>query len=623
MHGTREPEAGVNGYPVIDGCDTLPKLFLKRCETDGSRIAHREKRRGLWLASSWSDYLAGAREIGLGLVELGLRRGDTAAILADGCKAWLYADLGVQCVGGRATGIYPTSSEAQIASVLQDSESRFLIVEDEELLERFLAVRHRTPGIRRCILIRPATPEGPAADACISLDELRRIGRQAHDRAPERFRQEVARSQPDDIAILVYTSGTTGAPKGAMIRQGNLLACLRGLQPVAATREGDDQLCFLPLSHILERMVSGCLPIHARSTVNFAESMETAFENLREVSPHFLAAVPRVWEKIHATVELRAKEASAVGRWAYAQAIAAGAARDRHAAEGRRAPLATRIRLCVWDFLVLANLRRMTGLDRVRAAASGAAPAAAETLAWFRALGVRLVQGYGLTETTGIVSCNPVEGNRPESVGPAAEGVEIRIGAEGEILVRGPVVFAGYWKRENETRETLRDGWLRTGDTGAVDADGFLRITGRIKDILITAGGKNVAPAAWENRLKSSPYVFDAMMIGDRRSHLTALVFLDREMVEQYAQERRIPGSDFASLCRAEPVLDLVRAEIRRANAGFSRAEQVRDFRVVDRVPGPESEEVTPTLKLRRAFVERTCRSLVEEMYSPRKEQIP
>ena len=357
------------------------------------------------------------------------------------------------------------------------------------------------------------------------------------------------------------------------------------------------------------------VPIVAKTVVNFAESVETVFDNLREVSPASFTAVPRIWEKIHSRVTVMAGEATPAGRWAWRRALACGMERAEYRLEGRPVPALLEARFRLWDRLVLANLRRMTGLDGARYIATGAAPISPELVKWYWAIGLVMLEGYGQTESTGVLSVNLPGRNRLGSIGPAVPAMEMKIGADGEILARGPLVFKGYWKAPALTAETVRDGWLHTGDVGRLDDDGFFWITGRVKDIIITAGGKNVSPAAIENRLKFSPHVLDAMVVGDRRRYLTALIVIDPENVERFAQENGVPFSDFASLCAARPVRELIRAEVEAVNANLAPVEQIKDFRLIDILLTAEDDEMTPTMKLRRGLVEQKHSALIEEMY--------
>ena len=600
---------------LVDGCDTLAKLFLHRCETLGERTAHREKSLGIWKSHSWAAFLDCARAIGLGLAALGLKRGEVVSILSEDRKEWIYADLGIQGVGGIVSGIYPTDGAEQIAYLLADSHSRFLVVENEEQLDKFLRIRDRVPGVCRCIVLDRDGLHDFTDDRVLFLDDLCAGGRAAHEDDRDRFRRAVEASRPGDVAMLIYTSGTTGRPKGAMITHENVIFSVASILDATPTFEDDEQLCFLPLCHVLERLVSVFVPIAAKSVVNFAESIETVFDNLREVSPASFTAVPRVWEKLHSRVQALAAEATPLGRWAFERAIVCGTERAGHRMEGRRVPLRLEARFRLWDRLVLANLRRMIGLDGARTITTGAAPIAPDLVKWYWAIGLVMLEGYGLTESAGALCVNRRDAHRTGSVGRPAPGVEMQIAADGEILAKAPLVFGGYWNDPRKTAETVRDGWLHTGDVGRIDDEGFVWITGRLKDIIITAGGKNVAPAEIESRMKFSPWVVDAVVIGDRRRYLTALVMIDQENVERYAQENRVPFSDFASLCAAEQVQALIRAEVAAVNAGFARAEQVKDFRLIDVLLTPEDDELTPTMKIRRGIVERKHKALIDEMY--------
>ena len=471
------------------------------------------------------------------------------------------------------------------------------------------------PEVAKCIVLDREGLHGFSDDRVLFLDELYDVGRGAHAADRDRFRGEVEASRPGDVALLVYTSGTTGPPKGAMITHENVICSTASVLRATLTLEGDEQLCFLPLCHVLERLVSVFVPIAAKSVVNFAESLETVFDNLREVSPHSFTAVPRMWEKMHSRLEVLAAEATPLGRLALRRAVACGAERAGYLMEGRAVPRPLEARYRVWDRLVLANVRRMIGLDRARTITTGAAPISSDLVRWYWAVGLVMLEGYGLTESSGALTLNRPDENRTGSVGRPVPGVEMKIAADGEILARAPTVFGGYWNDPRRTEETVRDGWLHTGDAGRIDDDGYLWITGRIKDIIITAGGKNVAPAEIESRMKFSRWIVDAVVIGDRRRYLVALIMIDQENVERFAQENRVPYSDFASLCAAEPVQTLIGAEVAAVNAGFAQAEQVKDFRLIDVLLSPEDEELTPTMKIRRGVVERRHKTLIEQMY--------
>lgn len=604
---------------LIDGADTVVKLFARRCALLGDRTAHREKHLGIWHAYSWRDYYEHARAIGLGLMALGLKRGEVVSILAEDRKEWLYVDAGVQCVGGIASGVYVTDSASQLAFLVADSESRFLFVENDEQLDKYIAVRERLPSLVKVIVFDRDGLHGFHDDAVIFLDELREIGSRHLAAHPGAFEAEIAKSKPDDTALLIYTSGTSGPPKGAELTHENTIFVLSSGMHCLVSLEDDEQLCFLPLCHVLERLITMQTPIMTGATVNFVESPETVFDNLREVSPHVFVAVPRVWEKIYSRLSIMAGEATAFGRLAYRAALAVGLRRADCLLNKRPVPMWLAAAYTVCDFVVLRNLRRLIGLERVRRANSGAAPISPELLRWYWGIGIPILEGYGQTEGAGVTAVNVPERVRNGSVGPAIPGMVARIAPDGEIQIKGPNVFRGYWRNPGKTAEAMTtDGWLRTGDVGHIDADGFITITGRLKDIIITAGGKNITPSEIENRLKFSPYISDAVVIGDRRQYLTCLIMIDQENVEKFAQDNRIPFNDFASLCAAAPVKDLIQSVIDEANGHFARVEQIKDFRIIDVLLTVEDDELTATMKLKRGFVEKKYKTLIDEMYMGR-----
>lgn len=626
MTGTLPPQEKVHGIMInadlsqgpfyIDGMDTTPKLFRLRCQALGDRTAHREKTLGIWRSHSWQDYFTRAKHLGLGLVSLGLKRGEVVSILSEDNKEWMYTDMGVQSVGGICSGVYTTDSASQLEYLVNNSDSRFLLVENDEQLDKFLQVRNQMPGLVKVIVIERDGLHGFSDPQIIFLDELYEIGAKYDAAHPKAFDTSIDATKPEDTAILVYTSGTTGKPKGAMIGHGNLMYSVS-----AGLREGpvfdtDDQLCFLPLCHILERVFSVNSPIAAASTINFAESPETIFDNLQEVSPQTFVAVPRLWEKIYSQVAIRIGDATGMQKWAYAQALKTGGARANYLADKKPVPFGTNLTYRFWDIVLLQNLRRMIGMDRLRRGGSGAAPISPELLRWYQAIGVPVLEGYGMTESSGVISINSEGNNKIGTVGPALPGAQIRISPEGEVQYKAGNVFQGYWKNPEKTAETFtEDGWLRTGDVGLMDNQGFLTITGRLKDIIITAGGKNITPAEIENKLKFSPYISDVVVIGDKRKFLTCLIMIDQENVEKFAQDRRVPFSNYASLCAAKEVQDLIRETVDDVNKDFARVEQIKDFRLIDVLLTADDDELTPTMKLKRSFVETKYGELISQMY--------
>lgn len=601
---------------AIDGCDTMVKLFAKRCADLGTRTAHREKDLGIWKSYSWANFWQSAERIGAGFHALGLERGQVVSVLSEDNKEWAYLDMGIQGIGGICSGVYTTDSSSQLAYLLQDSESPFLVVENEEQLDKFLTIRDQVPLVKKVIVLDREGLHNMDDEQVMFLDDFYALGQETLAQTPDLFSAAVAAAQPQDVALLIYTSGTTGKPKGAMLSHENVIAGTACLARMVPTLASDEQLCFLPLSHVFERGTSIFGSIAAKSTVNFAESPETVFDDLREVSPHIFSAVPRVWEKVYSAVLILAKDATPLGKFAFHMALKTGLAKADLTLAGKPVGIMLELKYKFWDRLVLRNLRRMLGLDRIRRAISGAAPISPDLLKWFYAIGVPIYEGYGMTENTAVCSLNTHDATRLGSVGKPVLGTQVRIADDGEIQTNGLTTFPGYWKNPEKTAETFtEDGWLRTGDLGALDADGFLRITGRIKDIIITAGGKNITPAEIESGLKFSQFISDAVVIGDGRKYLTVLVMIDQENVEKFAQEEKVPFGDFASLCAAPEVVKLINDEVERVNKNFARVEQIKKFRLIDVLLTAEDDELTATMKLKRGFVVKKYKALIDDMY--------
>ncbi len=599
---------------------SVPALF-EAARALGEAIALREKRFGIWRGIRWAAYGERAEAVGLGLAALGVQRGERIAICSENRPEWLYADLGALGIGAVSVGIYATSAPAQIRYIVDDCAARVYFAEDEEQLDKCLAVRAELASLIRIVVFDtkslPDTSGGGALDDphIMSLDDLIDLGR-AHGRAhPNLWREAVVAAGPEDLAILIYTSGTTGPPKGAMISHRNILFEVEMLSELLPLRPDDELFSFLPLSHIVERVFTNYRPLASGATVNFAESPETVPENLREVAPTILFAVPRVWEKLYSGVVLALAEATALERWAYRIAISLGHRAAAYRLDGRPPPLALGLATWLARALVLKNIRRLLGLDRARLVLSGAAPIAPDLIRWYHALGLDMREGYGQTENTAVATFHGDGANAIGTVGQAAPGTDLRLADDGEVLLRGPHVFMGYYGKPEKTAETVRDGWLHTGDVGELDDFGNLRIIDRKSDIIVTAGGKNITPAEIENQLKFGPFISDAVVIGDRRRYLTCLVMIDHDNVARYAQDHGVPFTSFASLTQAAAVRELIGGEVEKVNSNLARVETIKRFSLIETELTPEDEELTPTMKLRRKFVNEKYRDVIESMY--------
>ena len=601
---------------VVPG-DTIPALFWNAVRQRGDRVWLRQKELGIWKSWTWMQTAEAVREIAAGLQALGLQRGQTASILANTVVEWVLADLAVLSCGAVSNGIYPTDAASQVQYLCEDSSTRILFAEDDEQLDKALEVREQLPLLQKIVVFDMKGLRDLDDPDVMSLDALRALGRQWLAEHPDCVERSSAACQPEDLAILVYTSGTTGKPKGAMHSHRGLVYTARGFNTLVAQDENDERMCFLPLCHIAERMGGEYFALYTGSRLNFVENPETIPENVREIAPTVFTAVPRVWEKFYSGVMIALKESSALQRAAYAWSIGVGTTIADKVLAGQPVGLGLKLRFALARWLALNNARKLIGIHRARFLVTGAAPISPELIKWYLALGVPMLEVWGMTETCGASTGVPATRIKPGSIGPAAAFNEVRLDpATGEILVRGPNVFMGYLNLPDKTAETIdQEGWLHTGDVGVVDEDGFFRITDRMKDIIITAGGKNITPSELENELKFSPYITDAVVIGDKRAYLTVIIMIDQENVEKFAQDADIPFSNYASLTRAPEVQELIQKEIDRVNQKFARVEQIKKFFLLDTQLTAEDEELTPTMKLKRKLVEKKYAAQIEAMY--------
>lgn len=607
-----QPETRV----VLEG-ETIPALFWNGVKARGPAVWMRQKDFGIWRSWSWDQTGEAVREIAHGLMALGFAAGETASILSNTTIEWVLADLGVLSAGGVSNGIYPTDAAAQVHYLCEDSRTTVLFVEDDEQLDKALEVRDRLPLLRKIVVVDMDGLREFRDEQVMSLDALRALGREHLKAHPGELERRVAGVKPDDLAILVYTSGTTGKPKGAMHSHKGLVYTVRGYNTLISRDQNDECMCFLPLCHIAERMGGEYFSLYTGAKLNFVENPETVPENVREIAPTVFTAVPRVWEKFYSGVMIALKEAGPVQQATYAWAIGVGQRVADHVLKGETVPEGLKLQFKLARLLALDNVRKLIGIHRSRFLVTGAAPISPDLVRWYLALGVPMLEVWGMTETCGASTGIPADRIKPGSIGPAAQYNEVRLDpATGEILVRGPNVFMGYLNLPEKTAETIdADGWLHTGDVGTVDDDGFFRITDRMKDIIITAGGKNITPSEFENELKFSPYITDAVIIGDARKYLTVIIMIDQENVEKFAQDNDIPFSNYASLTRAPEVQQLIQDVIDAANKKFARVEQVKKFWLLDTQLSAEDEELTPTMKLKRKLVQQKYAEQIEAMY--------
>jgi long-chain acyl-CoA synthetase len=559
----------------------FPDLFFHQVDRLGDRVALRRKDYGIWNRISWSEYGKKVREVAAGLLSLGLKPGDRVAILGDNRPEWLICHLGAMTAGGATCGVYPTSAAEQVAYVVGHSEAKVLFVENEEQVDKVLEIMDELPAAQ-VVVWDPKGLWGFSHEKMIFFDEFLAKGQEYLQQHPDSVSDGLKAIKPEDTAMIIYTSGTTGRPKGAMLSHNNILKLTDSFVDANPFYETDELLSYLPLAHIYENLISTFGAVEAGSTVNFVESIDTLPQNLREVSPTIFCSVPRIWEKFASMVYIRMSDSTLIKKALYKVAVGVGL---RY--------------VLYWPLygLVLYHLKRQLGFERVRYAVCGAAPASPELFEYYNALGIPLREGYGQTESTGVIATQRLKRPKWGTVGEPLSGVEVKIAEDGEILIRGPNVFKGYFKDPELTAQTIKDGWLHTGDVGAFE-DGYLTILDRKKDILITAGGKNITPAFIENKLKFSSYIQDAVVIGDGRKYLVAMILIDEDNVTKYAQDNRIPFTTFADLTQNAEIRKLIDSEISKVRRFYE-----------------EDGDVTPTKKVKRRFLEERYGDLINKMY--------
>jgi long-chain acyl-CoA synthetase len=584
----------------------------------GERVALRRKNFGIWDEISWKEYGERTKWVGYGLLKFGIVREECVALISENRPRWLYVDLGIQSIRAITAAIYVTSAAEQVAYILGHSQARVIFCEDEEQLDKVLKSRDKFEKLEHIVVFDWKGLRGFSDPMVMTFDDFLEVGKQHASQVDAKYKELLATGKPEECALLVYTSGTTGPPKGAMLSHDNLIWACNALHQANHIEESDQVLSFLPLCHVAERLMTIVNQIVHGYTVNFAENLDTVPQNLREVSPTVFFAVPRIWEKFHSRILLTMDKAALSKKVVYAAAIRIGEKVAKLKTEGKKPGPALSALYRLAHFSVFHPLKKRLGLERTRLAISGAAPISPRLLTYFHALGLDLREVYGQTEGSGPTTIHQGQDIKFGTVGRPLPGVEVKIAQDGEILVKGRNVFLGYYKNPEATGSTLVDGYLHSGDVGELDAGGYLRITDRKKDLIITAGGKNIAPQNIENQLKFSPYINDAVVIGDRRPFLIAIIIIDEENVSNWAQENRIPFTTYADLATNQEIHKLIKEEVRKVNQTLAKVEQVKNFAILDKRLEEEDGDVTPTMKVKRKNIEKTYSDVIEGMYSRR-----
>ena len=594
---------------------TLPQVFKQCVQKYGDRVAMRKKEYGLWHDISWSEYYRKVQCAGSALLCMGLEKGDRVSIIGDNCPEWVIIDMATQCAGGVSVGIYATNAWPQVEYVVENSESKFLFAENEEQLDKWLNFRDKASSLQKVIVWDLEGLRHFEDEMVMSFDDLLEVGRQNLETKPDLLEERMTEVSPEDLSYLIYTSGTTGPPKGAMLTHGNLTWMGQAVEGVIPMQDTDEVLSYLPLCHIFERLFSVIFHITYGGTVNFIENVDTVTDNMREISPSIGYAVPRIWEKYLSAIYIRMSDATWFKRLVFFMALKIGQRRTTLRMHFKPVPFYLEALYQLAHFAVFRKLKERLGFDRMRLAITTAAPISSDVIHFFQSIGVNLIEVYGQTEVTGPTSVSEPGRLKFGTVGPPLTGTEVKIAEDGEILVKSPGVFKGYYKSPAATGEALKDGWLHSGDVGEFDEDGYLKITDRKKDIMVTAGGKNIAPQYIENQLKFSTYINDAVIIGDNRKFITALIMIDEENVVKYAQDNKIQFSTYKDLTQDPDIMKLIGKEVDKVNAGLSRVEEIKKFTILPKRLYEEDGEVTPTMKVKRKSINEQFADLIEAMY--------
>lgn len=592
---------------------TMPQMLARNAETFGHEIAIRQKEFGIWNPTDWQGYFARSKLIAHGLRVMGLGAGGHVAILSENRIEWVLAQMGAGLAGAVTVGVYATSPASEVGYVLANSGSEIVICEDQEQVDKVIDVRASLPELRRIVVIETKGMRDYDPGLVVSFEEVEAQGAADSADDPGFVARVLAGQTLDDIGLMIYTSGSTGKPKGAQLSWRNLRGQAFAIRESLRMTRRDTHLSYLPLCHVAEQMLTTMTPIYIGYRIDFGESMRTVQEDLREVAPTTFLGVPRIWEKMHSSIHIGMMEAGGLRRWLHDKAVLAceGFANVPQAERS----LGQRLTFQFYYWLIFRALQNFIGLRRARLAYTGAAPISPKIVQYFRTIGLPLIEVYGATETTGVVLAQDLRRLEPGSVGAPIANTELRIGENGELLMRGETVFAGYYRNPEATAQTIRDGWLHTGDV-AEERDGQYRIVDRLKDIMITAGGKNLSPSEIENTMKSSPFIKECIVVGERRKFVSALIQIDPEAVGKWAEEKNIAYTTFRSLSENPQVAALIDAEVKTYNASLAQVSQVRKFHLLVKELDHDDDEVTATMKVRRASIYKKYGSEIEALYA-------
>ena len=598
--------------PDFNICNTVPKAFLHHVTEQKHDIANWSKVKGVWESQTWGEYGANAKKIGQALLASGMNPGDKVSILSQTRLEWVMCDMAIMCIGCVTAPVYHSNTKEQVLYIAEHSDARLMFIEDQEQLDKILEIWGRLPKVEKAVVFDAYHPKD--LPNVTSFADFIETGMD-----DDSFEQRIESSKPEEVISFIYTSGTTGHPKAGVINSDNVISMIKYLPDMLDIRKEDISLAYLPLAHIAERLLGHFLKLVYGNETAFAESIEDMPDNTRQVGPTILFGTPRVYEKYYARISTGIGDATWVQKKVYNWSVETGRKRSELLSKKNLIPITLKFKSAIAKFLIYNKIKDIFG-GRIRFMISGAAPISPEIIHYFKWMGITIYEAYGMTETTGVISCNKPGFVKIGSVGQLLPETEVKIADDGEICVRAPQNIKEYYKNEEATNELLKPGsndsfWLHTGDVGHIDEDGYLFITDRKKDLIITAGGKNVAPQNIENLLKTSPYVSQAMVFGDKKPYLTALITMDEDEIAKFARDHKLLYQDLANLSKKDEVHELYRQEVHIKNEKLASYETIKKFFVLEEDFDQDKDELTPTLKVRRKVVTERYRDILENLY--------
>jgi len=592
---------------------TLPQMLREQAKRVPDKVAIRQKDFGIWNPYTWKEYYNLSKRFGMALLSIGFKTGSRVGVLSENRVEWVISQMGAGMVSAVCVGVYSTSPSPEVAYVVGHADVEAIVCEDQEQADKIFETLDQLPKLSKIIVIDVRGLRDYQSELLISFEAFQELGRAFEKENPERVDQMLDRQSLEEEALMVYTSGSTGKPKGAIITYRNIRAGAWGAIERLELDAKSSELSYLPLCHVAEQFMTNFGPIYTAAVVNFGESIRTVQQDLREVAPTYFLGVPRIWEKLHSEILIKINEAGGLRRKIYKWAMKICA--PIRAKMPDTWSLLDRVKLTFFYWLVFRALQNFMGLRQVKIAVTGAAPISPKVFKFFRTVGIPIVEGYGATELSGLTTAHHLSRVIPGTVGVPVEVAEIKLSDAGEILVRGEVVFKGYYKNENATKASIVDSWYHTGDVGKWVDENNLKIVDRIKDIIITAGGKNLSPSEIENAMKASHYIKECIIIGDRRKFVSALIMIDFDSVASWAEEKKLAFTTFKSLAENPAVFDLIQGEVENTNQGLSRVAKVRKFHLLTKELDHDDDEVTATMKIRRSKIYEKYASEIDAMY--------